>query len=254
MDLGLGDKRVLVAGGSRGIGLGIAAAFLEEGARVAIAARGAEALAAASSELSSGHPGASLRAFQADMCDPAQAESAVARTVEQLGGLDVAVSSVGSGTGPPGWELEPEQWRELMDVNFTSAVLLCQQAASAMSGGGAIALIGSIAGLADVGAPLPYSAAKAALVRYVRDLGARLAPENIRVNMVAPGNVLFPGGSWDRKLTERREAIERLIEQTVPMRRFGTPEEIASAVVFLCSKRASFITGECLVADGGQLR
>lgn len=254
MDLGVRDKAVLVSGASRGIGLAIARGFLEEGAHVAIAARGADALEAAAERLASDFPDRSVQALAADMRDPAEATSAVERTVDALGGVEIAVSSVGSGAGPPGWQLEPAAWRELMDVNFTSAVLLCQSAAAAMGSGGALALIGSIAGLTDVGAPLPYSVAKAALVRYTRDLAGRLAPEQIRVNMVAPGNVLFPGGSWDTKLSERREEIESLIDRTVPMKRFGTPEEIAAAVVFLCSERASFITGECLVADGGQLR
>ena len=254
MDLGLRDKPVLVAGASRGIGLATARAFLEEGAHVAITARGAETLEFAAESLAADFPNRAVHAFAADMCEPEQAAAAVGRAAEALGGLSCAVSSVGSGTGPPGWELDPAAWRELLDLNFTSAVLLCQAAAAAMHPGGALALIGSIAGLTDVGAPLPYSAAKAALVRYARDLAARLAPQRIRVNVVAPGNVLFPGGTWDQKLAERRETIERHIEQTVPMKRFGTPEEIAAAVVFLCSERASFITGACLVADGGQLR
>jgi 3-oxoacyl-[acyl-carrier protein] reductase len=254
MDLELRDKKVLVAGASRGIGLAVARAFLEEGADVAITARGESELRAAAAELAAQHPDRSVRAIAADMCDAAQVQAAIARTVEELGRLDCAVSSVGSGTGTAGWDIDLEEWRGLMDLNFTSAVLLCQHAAAAMQPGGALALIGSLAGLTDVGAPLPYGAAKAALIRYTRDLAARLAPEDLRVNLVAPGNVLFPGGVWERKLAERREEIEGYVEAQVPMGRFGIPEEIASAVVFLCSRRASFITGACLVADGGQLR
>jgi 3-oxoacyl-[acyl-carrier protein] reductase len=188
------------------------------------------------------------------MSDAAQVDAAVQRTVTELDGLTCAVSSVGSGSGPAGWQVDPALWRDLVDLNFSSAVFLCQSAAAAMQEGGALALIGSIAGLTDVGAPLPYGAAKAALVRYTRDLASRVAPEGIRVNLVAPGNVLSPGGTWERKLSERREATETYIQTHVPMKRFGTPEEIAAAVVFLCSDRASFITGACLVADGGQLR
>jgi 3-oxoacyl-[acyl-carrier protein] reductase len=254
MDLELRDKNVLVAGASGGIGLAVARAFLEEGAHVAITARGERQLRAAVTALATQHPDRSVHAVPADMSESAQAQVAIERTVEELGSLDCAVSSVGSGTGPGGWDVDLEQWRTLMDLNFTSAVLLCQHAAAAMAPGGALALIGSIAGLTDVGAPLPYGAAKAALIRYTRDLADRLAPEGLRVNLVAPGNVLFPGGSWDRKLSEAPEKTEGYVRSHVPMGRFGTPEEIAAAVVFLCSRRASFITGACLVADGGQLR
>lgn len=254
MDLGLEGKRVFVGGSSRGIGLAIARGFLAEGAGVAIAARGADSLEEARSTLAAEYEGRRVAAVRADMRDEAQVDEAASRAVEELGGLDVAVANAGSGRGPGGWELSVEQWREMWDENFTSAVLLSRRAAEAMDGGGALCLIGSIAGLEDRGAPLPYNAAKAALVRYTRDLARRLAPQGIRVNLVAPGNILFPGGRWEELLAERREQIERYIDREVPMARFGTPEEIANAVVFLCSERASFITGACLIADGGELR
>jgi 3-oxoacyl-[acyl-carrier protein] reductase len=91
-------------------------------------------------------------------------------------------------------------------------------------------------------------------VRYSRDLARRLAPGGIRVNLVAPGNVLFPGGSWDERLQRDREATDSFIQSEVPMARFGTPDEIAAAIVFLSSDASSFTTGACLVVDGGQLR
>ena len=254
MDLGLRDKVAFVGGASRGIGLAIARAFLAEGAHVALAARSEERLQAARAELAASFPDRSVLAAQADMCDPSDVDRAVSQVVAELGRLDCAVANAGSGRGPAGWQLDPGDWRAILDHNFTSAVLLCQRAAREMHDGGALALIGSIAGLSDLGAPLPYSAAKAALLRYARDLARRLASESIRVNLVAPGNVIFPGGRWEELLGGDREGIERYISREVPMARFGSPEEIASAVVFLCSERASFITGACLVADGGQLR
>jgi len=109
-------------------------------------------------------------------------------------------------------------------------------------------------GLESTSAPLPYSAAKAALVNYGKNLARQVGPSNVRVNCVAPGNILFPGGSWDRHLSERRDEVLHLINVEVPLQRFGRPEEIADLIVFLSSDRAAFITGACIVADGGQTR
>ena len=249
VDLELTGKRVVVGGGSRGIGLAIARGFLAEGARVALIARGADGLAAAREEL-----GADVVTVAADLSSADGASAAVADAAEQLGGLDVAVANAGQGGGPLDWDVDAEVWEGLIDQNLRSPVFFCQAAGRAMDGGGAIAVIGSIAGLEDLGAPLPYAAAKAGLTRYARDLGRRLAPRGIRVNMVAPGNVLFEGGSWAAHLERDRERVEAMLREDVPMQRFGTPEEIADAVLFLCSARASFVTGACLVADGGQTR
>jgi 3-oxoacyl-[acyl-carrier protein] reductase len=117
--------------------------------------------------------------------------------------------------------------------------------------GGCLLFISSIAALEAIGAPTDYSVAKAALVALSKQLARKLAP-NVRVNSLAPGNVYFPGGSWDEKIQTDPDRVKKLIEATVPMRRFGTTEEIADAAVFLCSARAQFITGACLVVDGGQ--
>jgi 3-oxoacyl-[acyl-carrier protein] reductase len=92
------------------------------------------------------------------------------------------------------------------------------------------------------------------VVAYAAGLARELGPQGIRVNSVAPGNIVFPGGTWDTKLQENREGVERMLERDVPLGRLGQPEEVASAVVFLASARAGFVTGECLVVDGGQTR
>jgi 3-oxoacyl-[acyl-carrier protein] reductase len=249
VNLRLEGKRVLIGGASRGIGFAIAEAFAGEGARVAIAGRDADALEAARSRL-----GERAVAVPADLRDRGQTEGAVARAVELLGGLDVAVANAGGGRGPTGDAVGPDAWREMLEQNLMTTVHLCEAAQAAMHDGGALVLIGSIAGMEFHPAPLPYSSAKAALVRYGRDLARRLATRDVRVNLVAPGNILFPGGSWDQRLQSDREAVEALIAREVPMGRFGRPEEIADAVLFLASERSSFTTGAVLVADGGQLR
>lgn len=254
MDLGLRDKVALIGGASRGIGLAIARAFLAEEADVALVARGEERLDAARVDLATAFPHRRVIGVRGDLREPRDVDDAVRRTVDELGRLDCAVANAGSGRGSGGWQLEPSEWRDSLDENLAAAVLLCQRAAAEMRDGGALALIGSIAGLGDIGAPLAYSAAKAALIRYGRDLGGRLAAERIRVNVVAPGNVLFPGGRWEELLAEDRDRVEAYIGREVPLSRFGRPDEIAAAVVFLCSEAASFVTGACLVVDGGQLR
>jgi len=119
---------------------------------------------------------------------------------------------------------------------------------------GAIVCISSICGIETLGAPVAYSAAKAGLNAYVSGMARPLAARNIRINAVAPGNILFPGGGWESKLQEDRAAVEAMLKREVAMGRFGKPEEIADAVLFLASCKASFITGTVLVADGGQIR
>jgi len=116
---------------------------------------------------------------------------------------------------------------------------------------GVLLFISSIAGIEAFGAPTDYSTAKTAVIALAKNMARKLAKE-VRVNVLAPGNVLFPGGSWDEKIKDDPSEVEKIIESTVPMNRFGMPEEIADAAVFLCSERAGFITGSVLVVDGGQ--
>ena len=119
---------------------------------------------------------------------------------------------------------------------------------------GSIIFISSIAAIEDVGAPLPYSASKAALNVYAKGLARKLAPDRIRVNTVAPGNILFTGGNWDKKQKADAEGIREMLDSKVPLKRFGSPEDIGNIVAFLLSERAGFITGSCFVVDGGQTR
>jgi 3-oxoacyl-[acyl-carrier protein] reductase len=116
---------------------------------------------------------------------------------------------------------------------------------------GCLLLISSIAGMQVVGAPTDYSTAKAAVIALAKNMASKLAQE-VRINILAPGNVYFAGGSWDEKSKKEPDVVEKFIQSTVPMNRFGSPEEIADAAVFLCSERAKFITGSVLTVDGGQ--
>lgn len=248
MKLELDGKTALVSGASRGIGLAIAQALHAEGCRLALVARGQKGLEAAAEGLgkASIHP--------CDVTDPAAANAAVAEIARQTGGLDILVCNAGSGASvPPGSETEAE-WRRVLDVNLFSALNMIAAARPHMRKGGAIVCISSIAGLAALGAPVAYSGAKAALNAAVKSLARPLAAKGLRINAIAPGNILFPGGTWDRKLAEDRPGVEAMLAREVALGRLGTPEEIAALAVFLASARASFITGTILVADGGQLR
>jgi len=171
------------------------------------------------------------------------------------GDPDILVANLGTGRGKPGWRLDQEEWLRLFSHNFFGSVRLAQSAIPRMQArGGSILFVASIAAVEASPAPLPYSSAKAALVNYSKNLSRILAADNIRVNCIAPGNILFPGGSWEKHLSNRREEIEQYIAAEVPQKRFGTPEEVAELAGFLVSPVSSFATGGCYILDGGQTR
>jgi 3-oxoacyl-[acyl-carrier protein] reductase len=252
MDLGLQNRVALVTGASRGIGLGIARALAAEGCRVALNARTAEGLAAARQSI-----GSETSVHVADVRTEAGARTLVADVARRWGGLAILVCNVGGGASvPPGQESEAE-WRRVLDLNLlatTNTIAAARPELVKGNGDRAIVCISSICGLAAIGAPVTYSAAKAALNATVRGLSRPLAAEGIRINAVAPGNILFDGGTWARRMAEAPEAVAGMLTSDVALRRLGTVEEIADVAAFLASPRSSFITGTIVVADGGQLR
>ena len=252
MKLELNDRVALVTGASRGIGLAIATALAAEGAKVALAARGADALDAARAAI-----GGSTSAHAADVTDPAAAAALVHEVERRWGRLDVLICNVGSGASvPPGKETAAE-WSRVMDLNLFATTNMIEAARPLMargSGDRAMVCISSIAGMAALGAPVTYYAAKAALNAAVRGLAHPLALEGIRINAIAPGNILSADGTWARKIAENKQAVDDMLQREVALRRLGTPEEIADLAAFLASPRAAFITGSVMVADGGQLR
>jgi 3-oxoacyl-[acyl-carrier protein] reductase len=255
MDLGLAGKVVFVAGSSRGVGLGIARTFLDEGARVVLTGRNPQALESAAGLLPAGRE-ERVCIFAGDLSDTDVIHKAHRQITSRWGLIDVLVCNVGSGTGRAGFTLAPSDWSSLFEVNFWTTIRLVEVFLPAMveAKRGAILFISSIAGLESLGAPLPYGAAKAALEKYSKDLSRQVAAHGIRVNTIAPGNILFEGGSWQRKLDADRTAVSAMIAREVPLARFGDPEEIGAATAFLASDCARFITGAHLVADGGQTR
>jgi 3-oxoacyl-[acyl-carrier protein] reductase len=257
MDLHLHNQVAFIAGSSRGIGRAIAATLLDEGASIVLTGRDEASLAATQGELSNPETQPRILAIAGDFADPATIAAAFDKTIKTFGRIDHLIANLGSGSGKPGWEQTPEDWTRLFELNFFASTRLTQAVIPhllANPNGGSILYISSIVAVEATPAPLPYSAAKAALNNYAKNLARQLGPQRIRVNTIAPGNIYFPGGSWERHLANRKEAVESMLQTEVPLQRFGTPEEIASLAAYLCSPHAGFATGSCFVMDGGQTR
>jgi 3-oxoacyl-[acyl-carrier protein] reductase len=246
MDLGLAGKVAIVAGASRGIGKATALVIAAEGARLAMAARDEKALREAASEVS-----AEALVVPGDLTNAADCERLVSATADRFGRMDVLVTSIHA--SPRGFE--DEALREAFDVLLLPAARLARLVAPHMraAGGGSIVHLSSIYGKESGGQP-GYNAMKAALISHAKSMALDLAKDGIRVNTVAPGSVSAPGGTWWRRQQEDPEGMARFVEQNIPMGRFGTAEEIANVVAFLCSERASWVTGATVVVDGGQSR
>ena len=254
MDLSLDNKIAIITGGSRGLGLASARALAAEGCKVAICARGAERLAAAAAELEAIAPGR-VAAIQADVATPAGVELMIDRTVETFGGIDILVNNVGRAGGSTLLETSDADWQAAIDETLFPAIRASRSAVPHMRtrGGGAILIIASIYGR-EAGGRMTYNAVKAAEISLAKALAGQLAPMNIRVNSVAPGSILFPGGSWHARQQADPEGIADFVRREFPFGRFGRPEEVANVVAFLASDKASWISGASIVVDGCQGR
>ena len=247
MDLGLRGKAAVVTGASRGIGRAIARRLAEEGAGVAICARGEPGLREAEAEMR----GLSVPVYAAacDVADPEALNGFLDAAHANLGRIDILVNN------PSGLSLADDEaaWQATLNVDLLAAVRASWKVAPWMddAGGGAIVHISSIAGLEAMGFPPAYCAAKAALVSHGKSLAVALAPRKIRVITVAPGSVEFAGGLW-AQARQNNPDFYRAVLQTIPWGRMGTAEEVADVVAFVASERASWVTGVCLAVDGAQ--
>jgi 3-oxoacyl-[acyl-carrier protein] reductase len=250
MDLELAGKACLVAGASRGIGRAIAEALAREGGRVAAIARGAEALNATVKQLGDGHV-----AIAADVTTAEGATAAVDGCVQAFGGIDIVVANVGKSFAREASAMDDADFANSLDMNLWSTMRVVQRAAPHLiaRGGGSITMISSIWGREAGGAP-GYNVAKAGVIALAKALARDYAVYGIRVNSVAPGSILFPGGGWARRQKADPEGIRDMIKRELPLGRFGTPEEVGNVVAFLASPRASWVSGACFVLDGAQSR
>jgi 3-oxoacyl-[acyl-carrier protein] reductase len=256
MDLGLADKVAIVTGSSRGLGLASARALVAEGCRVCICARGSEQLAAAAVEVeASARRPNMIVAIQADMSTTDGTRLVIDRTVETFGGLDILVNNVGRAAGTDILDTSDAEWQAAFDETLFPAIRASRLAVPHLKqrGGGSIVMIASIYGR-EAGGRMTYNAVKAAEISLAKSLAQQLAPVNIRVNSVAPGSILFPGGSWHKRQQADPQGIAEMVKRELPFGRFGRADEVGAVVAFLCSSRASWISGACLAVDGCQGR
>jgi 3-oxoacyl-[acyl-carrier protein] reductase len=252
MQLDLDGKKILIAGASKGIGLATARGFATEGANVWMLARSPKRLENVMKELQKQFGPEAVKATQCDCSSSIEMIGSKKIVEREWKGIDVIVANVGDGRSTSEALPEAKIWAKTWQANFETAINTARTFIPLLTNGrGVLIFISSIAGLEAFGAPTDYSTAKSAVQALAKNLARKLAPQ-IRVNVIAPGNVYFPGGSWDQKYKANKSEVDEIIRTQVPMQRFATTDEIAHATIFLSSSRAQFITGATLTVDGGQ--
>ena len=257
MDLALKGKYALVTGGSHGIGKAIALGLADEGCNIAICARGQDNLQKTAVELKSKN--VNVITIPADVMNPDDIDEAVGITIKTWGTLHMLINNVGGG-GRWGKEIpeetEEKVWEEVYRKNALAATRFTMRALPYMlkQEWGRVITISSLYGYEGGGRPW-FNMAKSAEISLMKCLSLmpRYATKNITFNTVAPGFILVPGTGWERIKNHRPEEYQKTLKE-FPRERFGTPEEVANLVIFLCSKKASLINGATIQADGGQTK
>jgi len=256
MDLQLTDKVALVTGSSRGLGLASATALAAEGCRVMLTARGRETLEQAAEGVRAAATGPThVATAAADLSTSDGIGIAVDATITAFGGIDILVNNMGLAKGTTLVETSDAEWQEALDQTLYPAIRASRLAVPHMRarGGGVILFVTSIWGR-ESGGRMTYNAVKAAETSLAKAMAQQLAADNIRVVSVAPGSILFPGGSWHKRQQADPEGIAEFVGRELPFGRFGRAEEVGDVVAFLASPRASWVSGASVVVDGCQSR
>jgi 3-oxoacyl-[acyl-carrier protein] reductase len=255
MDLGFAGKVAVVTGGSRGLGRAAAEALIAEGANVVVCARGEDALTRAAADLQArASGGARVVAVAADVSTEAGVKNVIDAAIAAFGRIDVVINNVGLARGADLEATTDADWQEAFDQTLFPAIRMSRLAVPHLrKQGGAIVIVSSIFGR-ESGGRMTYNAVKAAEISLTKSLAQQLAKDQVRVVSVAPGSIMFEGGSWWKRQQADPDGIATFIKQELPFGRFGTPEEVGAAIAFLASPKASWISGTTVVVDGCQSR
>ena len=261
MELNLNNQTVLITGSSKGIGRGIAEEFLKEEAIVFVTGRKDKIVKNTSSEFSKLYGSGKVQQFVGDLGNQKILNDLKKYIVKNTEGLDHLICNIGSGASVPPLHEDISEFQRMLDINLLNAVGVVNQlypllikSVSKVGCYPSITFIGSICGVETLGCPVAYASAKSALISYAKNISLPLGKKGIRVNTITPGNIMFPGSTWEKKIKEDKKNVEKMLKEEVPLQCFGDVKDIASAVVFLASEKAKFVNGANWVIDGGQTR
>lgn len=261
MELNLNKQTVLIAGSSRGIGFGIAEEFLKENARIILTGRNENSLKESHLELLKHYDKDRVLKFSGDLSKVDILDSLFEFIINNTNDLDHIICNIGSGESVAPLKEDVSEFQRMLEINLLNAVgivnclyPLLENNVSKVGSSPSITFISSICGIETLGCPVAYASAKSALTSYAKNISLPLGRKGIRVNTVTPGNIMFSGSTWEKKIKEDKNKVDIMLKNDVPLQRFGGIEDIASTVVFLASEKAKFVNGANWVVDGGQTR
>ena len=252
MDLNLINKNVFVTGSTKGIGFAIAKAFMDQGCNVGINGRDKKHLDKAVTELNNPR----VLGFPGDVTNLEEAKGIYNSFIKSFNNIDILICNVGSGSSSEPGKEDSTDWNKMLSINLFSATNIIEVFRNNLiNSKGVITCISSICGIEVIpGAPVAYSASKSALNSYIKCSARPFGKSGVRINGVAPGNILFKGSVWEKKIQEDPDGVKSMVDKEVPLGRLGSTEDISNLVLLLSSPVSKNITGEILVSDGGQVR